>query len=183
MIKERNANRVPWMKLGAVGMRRLGDGVEAALHCALVLAALPEDKVMSGRDLAALHGISESYLLKHLRALTAASITEAVPGPRGGYRLTGRAKDVTMLDVVEAIDGPGPAYVCREIRQKGDVTTNAPCAYEKDCFIKRRMLKAEALWRDALRAQTLQDLLEDAEAEIGELNRKAVGEFITDRQR
>ncbi|HCE69844.1 MAG TPA: transcriptional regulator, partial [Ruegeria sp.] len=44
-------------------MRRLGDGVEAALHCAAVLAELPEGKVLSGRDLAALHGVSESYLL------------------------------------------------------------------------------------------------------------------------
>ena len=30
-------------------MRRLGDGVEAALHCALVLAALPEGRVLAGR--------------------------------------------------------------------------------------------------------------------------------------
>ena len=164
-------------------MRRLGDGVEAALHCAVVLAALPTGKVLSGKDLAALHGLSESYLLKHLRALTAASVTEAVPGPRGGYRLTRPAGKISMLDVVEAIDGAGPAYVCREIRQKGDVTTNARCAYEKDCFIKRRMLKAEALWREALRGQTLQDLLDDGVVEIGDHNKEAVGEFIAEKQR
>ncbi|MGC1498047.1 MAG: Rrf2 family transcriptional regulator [Sulfitobacter sp.] len=164
-------------------MRRLGDGVEAALHCAAILAALPTGKVLSGRDLAGLHGISESYLLKHLRALTAADVTEAVPGPRGGYRLTRPAKDISMLDVVEAIDGKGPTYVCREIRQKGEVTTNASCAYEKDCFIKRRMLNAEALWRDALRSQTLQDLLDDGVVEIGDHNKEAVAEFLIDKQR
>ncbi|WP_306116013.1 MULTISPECIES: Rrf2 family transcriptional regulator [unclassified Roseovarius] len=164
-------------------MRRMGDGVEAALHCALVLAALPKGKVLSGRDLAVLHGISESYLLKHLRALTAAKVTEAVPGPRGGYRLTRPAEEVSMLDVVEAIDGSGPAFVCREIRQKGDVTTNARCAYDKDCFIKRRMLGAERVWRDALRAQTLKDLLDDGAVEIGAQNLEAVEEFIAERQR
>jgi len=164
-------------------MRRLGDGVEAALHCAAVLAALPTGKVLSGRDLAALHGLSESYLLTHLRALTAACVTEAVPGPRGGYRLTRPAGKISMLDVVEAIDGQGPAYVCREIRQKGGVTTNANCAYEKDCFIKRRMLAAEALWRDALRGQTLQDLLDDGVVEIGDQNKEAVGDFIAEKQR
>ena len=88
-----------------------------------------------------------------------------------------------MLDVVEAIDGKGPAYICREIRQKGDVTTNARCAYEKDCFIKRRMLEAEALWREALRRQTLQDLLDDGGVEIGDQNKAAVGEFIAEKQR
>ena len=164
-------------------MRRMGDGVEAALHCALVLAALPKGKVLSGRDLAVLHGISESYLLKHLRALTAAKVTEAVPGPRGGYRLTRPAEEVSMLDVVEAIDGSGPAFVCREIRQKGDVTTNTRCAYDKDCFIKRRMLGAERVWRDALRAQTLKDLLDDGAVEIGAENLEAVEEFIAERQR
>jgi len=164
-------------------MRRLGDGVEAALHCAAVLAALPTGKVLSGRDLAALHGLSESYLLKHLRALTAACVTEAVPGPRGGYRLTRPAENISMLDVVEAIDGKGPTYVCREIRQKGDVTTNDRCAYEKNCFIKRRMLEAEALWREALRGQTLQDLLDDGAVEIGDQNKEAVGKFVAAKQR
>lgn len=164
-------------------MRRLGDGVEAALHCAVVLAALPAGKVLSGKDLAALHGLSESYLLKHLRALTAASVTEAVPGPKGGYRLTRPAGNISMLDVVEAIDGPGPAFICREIRQQGNVTTTDRCAYETDCFIKRRMLGAEALWRDALRSQTLQDLLDDGVVEIGDYNKEAVGEFIAEKQR
>lgn len=160
-------------------MRRLGDGVEAALHCAVILAAMPRDKVLSGRDLAALHGLSESYLLKHLRALTAANVTEALPGPRGGYRLVRPATEITMLDVVEAIDGPGPAYVCREIRQKGDITTNAACAYKADCFIKRRMLAAEQLWRDALGSQTLKDLLDDGDIEIGAHNKQVVEEYVT----
>lgn len=164
-------------------MRRLGDGVEAALHCAVILAALPRNNVLSGKDLAALHGLSESYLLKHLRALTAAGVTEALPGPRGGYRLMRPANEISMLDVVEAIDGPGPSYVCREIRQKGDVTTNAPCAYKGDCFIKRRMLTAEKLWRDALRAQTLKDLLDDGDVEIGDHNKQAVKDFIGEKQR
>lgn len=164
-------------------MRRLSDGVEAAMHCAVILAALPAGKTLSGEDLAALHGISKSYLLKHLRALTAASVTEAIPGPRGGYRLARSAEEISMLDVVEAIDGPGPAYVCREIRRKGDVTTNEPCAYQNDCFIKRRMLAAEDLWRHALRTQTLADLLVDGENEIGKYNKDAVGQFVTVKQR
>ncbi|MFU1478218.1 RrF2 family transcriptional regulator [Roseovarius sp. C7] len=164
-------------------MRRLGDGVEAALHCAVVLAALPTNKVLTGKNLAELHGLSESYLLKHLRALTTACVTEAVPGPRGGYRLTRPAADISMLDVVEAIDGKDPAFVCREIRQKGDVTTNAQCAYKKDCFIKRRMLAAEALWRDALRNQTLQDMLDDGVVEIGDHNKEAVEAFVAEKQR
>lgn len=164
-------------------MRRLGDGVEAALHCALVLAALPHGKVLSGQDLAALHGLSESYLLKHLRALTAAGVTEAVPGPKGGYRLAREPHAISMLDVVEAIDGPGPAFVCREIRRNGPVTTNDPCAYRKDCFIKSRMLAAETVWREALASQSLQDLLDDGQRMIGAQNKRALTAFIGSRSR
>lgn len=164
-------------------MRRLGDGVEAALHCAGILAALPAGKVISGKDLAELHGLSESYLLKHLRALTAAGVAEAVPGPRGGYRLARAPEAVSMLDVVEAIDGSGPAFVCKEIRRRGSVTSDDPCDYKRACFIKSRMLAAEAAWRAALRSQTLADLSADAETRINERNKKALATFIAKAQR
>lgn len=164
-------------------MRRLSDGVEAALHCALVLAGLAPGRVLPGKSLAELHGVSETYLLKHLRALAAAGIVDALPGPRGGYRLSRAAEAITMLDVVEAIDGPGPAFVCREIRRRGPGKTTDPCAYKVDCFIKTRMLAAETIWRDALRAQTLADLLRDGETRIDPRNRQAVAEVVDKAQR
>lgn len=164
-------------------MRRLGDGVEAALHCAAILAGLPPGKVLPGKDLAELHGLSESYLLKHLRALTAARITEALPGPRGGYRLARPPETISFLDVVEAIDGSGPAFVCREIRRRGPVTVKDPCAYPADCLIKARMLAAERLWRDALRAQTLADLVRDSAPTIDPRNKAAIAAFVSDAQR
>ncbi|MDR5655531.1 Rrf2 family transcriptional regulator [Ruixingdingia sedimenti] len=164
-------------------MRRLSDGVEAALHCALVLAGLPEGKVLPGKSLAELHGVSETYLLKHLRALTAAGVIEALPGPRGGYRLARAPASITLLDIVEAIDGREPAFLCREIRRRGPGKTKDPCAYKMDCFIKSRMLAAEAAWRDALRVQTLDDLVRDGDALIDERNKEAVSAFVQNSQR
>lgn len=164
-------------------MRRLSDGVEAALHCALVLVGLPEGKVLPGKSLAELHGVSETYLLKHLRALTAAGVIEASPGPRGGYRLSRAPASITLIDIVEAIDGREPAFVCREIRRRGPGKTKDPCAYRTDCFIKSRMLAAEAAWREALRVQTLADLVRDGEALIDEHNKEAVSAFVQSSQR
>lgn len=164
-------------------MRKMSDGVEAALHCALVLAGLPEDRVLTGRSLAALHGVSESYLLKHLRALAAAGVIDAVPGPRGGYRLARAAGDITLLDIVEAIDGPEPAFVCREIRRRGPGKAKDPCVYKADCFIKTRMLAAEQAWRKALESQTVQDLVADGERLIDAHNRAAVARFVAAEQR
>jgi len=164
-------------------MRKMSDGVEAALHSALVLAAVPEGKVLTGRSLATLHGVSESYLLKHLRALAAAGVVEAVPGPRGGYRLAREPGQITLLDIVEAIDGAEPAFLCREIRRRGPGKAQDPCVYKSDCFIKTRMLGAEQAWRAALRAQSLADLVADGERLIDPGNKEAVARFIADEQR
>lgn len=164
-------------------MRRLGDGVEAALHCSLVLAGLPDGKVLPGKSLAELHGVSETYLFKHLRALAAAHIVDALPGPRGGYRLSRAPKRITLLDIVEAIDGKEPAFVCREIRSRGPCKSNDPCAYQNDCFIKTRMIAAENVWREALKKQTLDDLVQDGDEIIDKTTQRKISRFIETAQR
>ncbi len=164
-------------------MRRMSDGVEAALHCALVLGTLAPGKVLSGKFLAEFHGVSESYLLKHMRALSKSGVIEALPGPRGGFRLARKPAAITLLHVVEAIDGKEPAFVCRELRQRGPCTSKDPCAYKADCFIKSRMLKAEQLWRNALSAQTVADLLEDADQLIDAESKQAIAAQLEQNHR
>ena len=51
---------------------RMSAGVEWALHCTVLLAVLPPAGTLPGRALAQFHGVSESYLLKHMQALTKA---------------------------------------------------------------------------------------------------------------
>ena len=60
-----------------------------------------------------------AYLAKHLQALARAGVLETVKGPRGGYRLARPPAEITVLDVVEAIDGDEPAFRCTEIRRRG----------------------------------------------------------------
>jgi Rrf2 family protein len=136
---------------------KLSDGVEWGLHCAAFLAALPPDLILPGKALAEYHGVSESYLLKHLQALTRAGILESVPGPKGGYRLGRPADKITLLAVVEAIEGKDNAFRCTEIRQCGPAGLDES-AYRLPCKINVTMLLAEAAWKDVLRAQTLAQL-------------------------
>jgi Rrf2 family protein len=139
---------------------KLSDGVEWAVHCAVLLAGLEPSATLPGKALAEYHGVSESYLLKHLKALVAAGLLESVPGPRGGYRLARGAAEITLLDVVQAIDGTQPAFRCTEIRQRGPSAVE-PCAYRGPCVINKAMLNAEAAWRQALAQQTLAALAAD----------------------
>src|SRR5687768_1402811 len=98
---------------------KLSDGVEQAIHCMLVLARLQADGALPAAALAEYHGISTSYLLKHLQALAGAGLLHSVPGPRGGYRLGRAAETISLLDVVLALEGAAPAFRCAEIRQRG----------------------------------------------------------------
>jgi Rrf2 family protein len=52
------------------------------------------------------HGIPERFLLKLLLPLVSAGILRSVRGPGGGYRLARPASGVTVLEVIQAVDGP-----------------------------------------------------------------------------
>jgi Rrf2 family protein len=140
---------------------RLSQGVEWALHCCSVLAAVPPDRVLPAARLAELHELPGPYLAKQLQALSVAGIVESTPGPRGGYRLARPAADITVLDVVLAVDGADPAFTCTEIRQCGPGAC-APSAYRTPCGIARIMWDAEDAWRASLRRHTIADLLDGA---------------------
>ena len=51
-------------------------------------------------------GLPERFLLKVLQPLVRVGILNSIKGPNGGYRLAKPATKVTLLDIVEAVDGP-----------------------------------------------------------------------------
>jgi Rrf2 family protein len=140
---------------------RLSQGVEWALHCCSILAAVPPANVVPSARLAELHDVPPAYLAKQLQALSVAGIVESLPGPRGGYRLARAARDITVLDVVLAVEGDEPAFTCTEIRQCGPGAC-APSAYRGPCGIARIMWDAEDAWRAELARHTIADLLDGA---------------------
>jgi Rrf2 family protein len=137
---------------------RLSEGVEWGLHCAVVLAFVPPGQALPTGRLAEYHGVPTAYLAKHLQAMSRAGIVEAVAGPGGGYRLARPAADISMLDVVEAIDGVEPAFRCTEIRRRGPARVAAR-EYRVPCSIHAVMDRADTAWRDELRAVSVADLV------------------------
>jgi Rrf2 family protein len=142
---------------------KLGDGVEQAIHSISMMSSLTEGGVLSAAALAEFHGVSTSYLLKHLQALSGARLVETVPGPKGGYRLAKKPSEITLLDIVLAVEGPAPAFRCSEIRQRGP--NPLPGRYfTKPCGINAAMLKAEKAYRAELAKVTIADILADLNA-------------------
>src|SRR3982074_1611026 len=94
---------------------RMTEGVEWALHCCLNLSWVGPEQAVTAARLAAFYELPTAYLNKQLQALARAGILSSVSGPKGGFRLDRRPEQITLLDVVVAIDGPVDAFRCTEI--------------------------------------------------------------------
>jgi len=139
---------------------RLAAGVEWALHCCTTLGALDLGEALAAADLAGLYDLPPSYFAKAIQALSATGIVESSRGKTGGYALARPADEITMLDVVDAIDGE-PTFRCAEIRKRGP-TGQPDDAYPRPCGIAQKMAEADAAWRSSLAATTIGDLMRAA---------------------
>jgi len=136
---------------------RMSEGVEWALHSCLLMAWQGDDPVSTAK-IAAAFDLPSSYLNKQLQALAKAGLVSSTSGPRGGFRLARPPKEITLLDVVEAIEGPEDAFRCQEIRQQGAGASFPKAEFRERCAIAAAMRRAEAQWRQSLAAQTLADI-------------------------
>src|SRR3954469_9385188 len=136
---------------------RLGQGVEWALHCCVVLGALPGGVLPAAR-LAEFHGVPPAYLAKHLQALAHAGIVESTAGRKGGYRLARRAHANTVVAVVDAVGGGEQAFRCTEIRRRGPARV-AAAEYRHPCGIAVAMERAEEAYRAELARVSVADLV------------------------
>ncbi len=134
---------------------KLSAGVEWSIHCCVVLSQA-ESPVPSAR-LAELHGVSKTYLAKHLQSLARAGLVRPSEGRDGGYVLTRPPELVSVLEVVQAVDGDQPAFRCTEIRQQG-VLAAPPEDCRRPCGIAKVMADAERAWRESLSRTTIADL-------------------------
>ncbi|POX47479.1 transcriptional regulator [Streptomyces sp. Ru71] len=136
---------------------KLSQGVEWAVHCCVLLTHADEREAVPRTTLAGYYGLPVAYLAKHLKSLVRAGVLTATSGPRGGFRLARPADRITVLDVVEAVEGTAPSFACAEIRQRGACAVPAErCT--GPCDVAQVMYDADRAWRDSLRAVTVADL-------------------------
>ncbi len=145
-------------------MSHYGSGVEYGLHCLLHLVGRDGGEAPSSRDLAEFQGLSPSYVAKLFTRLQKAGLVAATEGLGGGFRLARPAGEITVLDVIDAIEGDKPLFRCREVRDGCILYRDAPPtrAAGDVCAIHGVMLEAEARMRETLAGRTLADI----EAEV-----------------
>ncbi|MFI0901048.1 RrF2 family transcriptional regulator [Streptomyces sp. NPDC020983] len=136
---------------------KMGKGVEAAMHCCLVMHWL-EGRPVTSAQLAEFFGLPPAYLQKTLRALVADGIAQAARGQSGGFVLARAAGAISLMDVVAAVEGRSPAFRCEEIRSAG--RSGSLGARSGQCAVAHAMSRAEMAYRAALAAESIADIAE-----------------------
>jgi Rrf2 family protein len=97
-----------------------------AIRAVVALAAAAPDERMSVRRVAEGQGIPARFLTQVMADLVAAGIVEGQPGRAGGYRLARPATALSVLEVVEAIEGDSRRRTC--VLRGGPCNLNGVCA-------------------------------------------------------
>jgi Rrf2 family protein len=148
-------------------------GVEYGIHCLVFLVGNGGDsREASVRDLAELQGVPLDYLAKIFTKLAKGKLVVSTEGVRGGFRLSRPADEITLLDIVNAIDGRKNIFECREIRGRCALFDGNPpdWALEGTCSIHGAMMTAQKRMEEALAQQTILDIAR-------KVGRKAPAEF------
>jgi Rrf2 family iron-sulfur cluster assembly transcriptional regulator len=97
------------------------------------------------RDIAAAMAIPETYLPQILGALIRKGIVASVAGPGGGYTLARPGADISLLEVVEAAEGP--------VRNMSCIMRGGPCHREgKPCAVHDSWAQAQEALATSLAA-------------------------------
>jgi Rrf2 family protein len=84
---------------------KLSHTASYAVHVMVFIAQHDDGPPVIGRVAAKETGIPEGFLLRILVALSRAGLLRSLKGPNGGYNLGRPAKQITLLGIVEAVEG------------------------------------------------------------------------------
>lgn len=130
----------------------LSQTTEYALRAMIRLASIPTDSSLRSEAVAASTKVPQGYLSKILRDLVVADLIVSRRGPRGGFALARPAQDITMLDVVNAVD---------PIKRIRGCPLGNP-AHVNLCPLHHRLDQAIALVERQFRETTLAEILAGA---------------------
>jgi len=121
-----------------------------AVRIALHLACQEEGELASLPDLASARRLPLPFVRRIAAQLAEAGIVRSVRGPRGGIALARPASEVTLLDVVTAMEGRQCASDCQEAPEG--------CPFGQTCPVRDVWSSTTALLENHLRQARLSDL-------------------------
>ena len=86
-------------------MFRLSKGAEYAIRALVYIAGKKNADVAYVEEIAVARGIPRAYLSKLLQNLARKGLLKSYRGQEGGFALARQARDITLLEIIEAIEG------------------------------------------------------------------------------
>lgn len=127
---------------------------EYAVRAVLHLASQPEGRVSLITEIAEAQDVPKSYLSKIMQNLTRAGLVKSRRGAKGGFALARPAEDITLRQVIEAIEGNIYLNVC--LVRKGE------CKRDETCPVHLVWKEGQKKLFEVLDGKTMAQLVKDA---------------------
>ncbi len=127
---------------------RLSVAAELAIRGVSVLAARYGDGPVTLSKLCDIRSLPKQYLAKIFSALSRADLVTPIRGKRGGYKLSHSPEDISLLQVIEAVEGPLALNLCQFDPPKCD---------EFQCSLRKVWDELQETLRSRLQSVTLAD--------------------------
>ena len=137
----------PGLSVPMLRVSRLTDYATVVMTC---IAAHPDD-VLSTGQIADETRLELPTVSKLLKALTHAALVESFRGVNGGYRLARPATDISLAEIVEALEGPIGMTECS--------VAEGQCDRESQCGVRGSWQQINSVLEHTLRAVSLADML------------------------
>jgi len=123
---------------------------------ALIHLANHEGSRVKAADIGAAMDIPTGFLQQVLQELQRSRLVSSRPGPSGGYQLARAPEEITILEIVETLEGPIETSEC--------ALRGGPCHWEQVCALHWVWSSARAALSGSLRAATLARVAADDRA-------------------
>ena len=138
---------------------KLTNATEQALAIMAMLAVQHQSIPVSSETIYTKLSVSPSYVKKLLRKLVVARLIGGVSGNNGGFYLEKAPSDISLLEIVEAIEGPFTSFPDRGVLQRA-FTGFDDYAQNGHHIISSYFSEADRLWEARLRQVSVNELLE-----------------------
>ena len=130
---------------------KLSHAAELAIRGALVLGEQYGQGPTTLADICELRGLAREYLAKVFALLVRADLLRPIRGKKGGYILARDPKDITLLQIIEAVEG----------RQALNLCQHAPpqCEHSETCKMRMVWSELQDVFDEKLSSVTLADCI------------------------
>lgn len=132
---------------------------ECGILCALHLAKKFGEPAVGAAEIAETQGIDLPYTQQILQRLRKGDIIESVRGPKGGYKLQRPPKEITLKDILYAVEGDTFQVICEHAPLHPVADEPSRCSTRESCSLHEVWQELRVAIDKLLEERTLEDLV------------------------